>query len=84
MEDNIVTKKKVKAIDANTDFVWAYNKIKLKQAYAAVVEANKLDKSVLVNEETIKEFYIERAGLLADDQVIVKNRKRAKHTSNRD
>jgi len=69
-------------VTSPTDFAWAYNKIKLKQAYTALVEAKKLDPGILIDEESLKEAYILRAGLLADQQAINIKAKRPRSTSN--
>lgn len=69
-------------ITAQTDFNWAYNKIKLKQSYAAVVEAKKLDPSVVIDEQAIRDMYISKAGLLAEEQAVNILKKRPRSTSN--
>ena len=69
-------------ITANMDFPWAYNKLKLKQAYAKLVEEQKLDKSVVINEESMKAMYISLAGLLTSEQEINILKKRPRSTSN--
>lgn len=43
---------------------WAANPIKLLQAEADVISANKADPTVVVNEETIKAAYVKRLGLV--------------------
>lgn len=65
-------------------YPWAYNQIKLKQAYADVVAQSKSDSTVKVDEETIKANYIARKGLLSEDQKRIIATKRPRSTSNID
>lgn len=67
-----------------TKYPWAYNQIKLNQAYSALVQKKNLDSHVVINEESVKEEYIARKGLLAIDQKKVIEKKRPKSTSNID
>lgn len=71
-------------LNSPVQYAWAYNKIKLNQAYSAVVDAKKLDPKVVVDEETIKAAYIARAGLLAEEQKVNIAKKRPRSTSNVD
>ena len=87
-EEKVVEEKKietkVKVITAQTDFVWAFNKVKLKQSYQALVAEKKLNPAVVIDEESIKEMYLAKAGLLTDDQQRISQMKRPKSTSNRE
>jgi hypothetical protein len=66
------------------NYDWAFNKLKLKQAYAALLEAKRSDPSLVIDEGAVKEAYIARAGLLSEDQKEVATRKRPRSTSNLD
>lgn len=49
------------------DFPWAVNKIKLQAVILDVRTRNKIDPRVQIDEATIKEEYIRRAGLVRED-----------------
>jgi hypothetical protein len=66
------------------NYEWAYNKLKLKNAYNKIVEAHRVDPSVIDDEETMKSYYVELKGLLTTDQEIVAKTKRPRSTSNVD
>lgn len=71
-------------IKSPTDFPWAFNKLKLKQAYSALVDRKKLDSTLKIDEKVIKDEYVARKGLLSDEQEEVMKIKRPRSTSNVD
>ena len=64
------------------DFAWAFNKLKLKQAYSALVDAKRLDPKIVIDEDSIKEEYLNRAGLLTEEAKANLLKKRPRSTSN--
>lgn len=44
------------------NYDWAPNKVKLQQSVTALENRAKLDPSIKINEETVREEYISRAG----------------------
>lgn len=48
--------------------LWAVNKVKLQQSYAALEKKKKLDSRVEITEETVKAEYISRAGLIREEK----------------
>lgn len=62
-------------------YEWAVNKTKLSQAIKFVTDQSKINPKIEVNEETIKENYIARAGLLAEEEAQIKATARPRVTS---
>lgn len=67
-----------------TDFVWAFNKLKLKQAYSSLVDAKKFDPKLVIDEESMKDEYLKRGGLLTEEAKANLAKKRPRSTSNLD
>ncbi len=71
-------------------YAWAYNPIKLNQAYSALVLSGKISRETKLDPkdedvaELIKEEYINRKGLLSAQQKVNINKKRSRNTSNVD
>lgn len=63
---------------------WAFNKVKLNQAYSELVAQQRLNPELKITEDSIMENYIAHKGLLSDDQKRVIKQKRPRNTSNMD
>lgn len=50
------------------EYNWAANRLKLGQAIEALEKRKLIDKSVEINEETVKEEYVKRAGKVIEDK----------------
>lgn len=53
---------------AKINYDWALNPVKLEQAIEALTKKKAVDSKVEINEESIKEEYIARAGLMRPEK----------------